>query len=157
MDKPIFVIDGSRFNDLEGFYDEVGRCLIPDVEWGRNLDALNDILRGDFGPLPRDFILVWKNMSKSRLDLGYEQTGKRFQDAKQEFIENSLHKERNLHPASQNLSNEILLEKLLKQYEEYFTYLDDNIALARQQHGTTLFDVIIEIITENKNVEFHPE
>ena len=156
MDKPIYIIDGDRFSDLEGFYDEVEQHLIPDTFWGRNLDAFNDILRGGVG-LPRTFILVWKNIDKSQARLGHEQTGKRFQDKKQEFIENSLQNERKSHPESQNLSDEILLEKLAKQYQEYFTYMDDNISLARQKQGRTLFDQIIEIIAENKNVEFRTE
>ena len=36
---PVLEIDGARFNDLEGFWDEVSRQLIPGAEWGRNLDA----------------------------------------------------------------------------------------------------------------------
>ena len=47
--KPTLEIDGTRFDTLEGFYDEVSRQLIPRSDWGRNLDAFNDILRGGFG------------------------------------------------------------------------------------------------------------
>ena len=45
----VYEIDGTRFHTLEEFFDEIGTVLIPGSEWGRNLDAFNDILRGGFG------------------------------------------------------------------------------------------------------------
>lgn len=42
----VLEIDGTRFDDLEGFWNEVSRQLIPGADWGRNLDAFNDTLRG---------------------------------------------------------------------------------------------------------------
>lgn len=66
---PEFTIDGARFDDLDGFYDEVSRVLIPGATWGRNLDAFNDILRGGFGT-PDAFVLVWANSERSRATLG---------------------------------------------------------------------------------------
>jgi RNAse (barnase) inhibitor barstar len=66
-----YVLDGQNFDNLEGFYDEVARVLIPDTEWGRNLDAFNDILRGNFGPLNEsNFVLIWKGSQLSRERLG---------------------------------------------------------------------------------------
>ena len=46
-----FVIDGSAFDDREGFYAYMSRLLADDPAFrcGRNLDALNDLLRGGFG------------------------------------------------------------------------------------------------------------
>ncbi|MBI2900842.1 MAG: barstar family protein [Planctomycetes bacterium] len=72
--KPVLVIDGSRFDDLEGFYDEVARQLVPDATWGRNLDAFNDILRGGFGTPEGGFVLHWKNAARSRRVLGHAET-----------------------------------------------------------------------------------
>ncbi|MCP3977199.1 MAG: hypothetical protein GY720_22140 [bacterium] len=46
-----------RIDNLEGLWDEVTRSLIPGAEWGRNLDAFNDILRGGFGT-PEDGFVV---------------------------------------------------------------------------------------------------
>jgi len=66
MEKPTFIIGGSRFATLDGFYDEVERTMLRGAFWGRNLDALNDVMRGDFGPLPSEFRLVWKNAALSR-------------------------------------------------------------------------------------------
>ena len=45
----LYEIDGKNFSTLEEFYDEISRVLIPGAQWGRNLDAFNDILRGGFG------------------------------------------------------------------------------------------------------------
>ena len=69
-ERPTFRIDGAAFEDLEGFYTEVGRQLLKGLEWGRTLDAFNDILRGEVGPLPREFRLVWEHSDLSRRRLG---------------------------------------------------------------------------------------
>jgi RNAse (barnase) inhibitor barstar len=63
--KPTFEIDGLRFHTLEEFFDEVSQILIPGADWGRNLDAFNDILRGGFGTPYGRFVLVWKNHEES--------------------------------------------------------------------------------------------
>jgi len=46
MLKPIIEIDGSRFDILNGFWEEISVLLIPGASWGRNFDAFNDILGG---------------------------------------------------------------------------------------------------------------
>jgi RNAse (barnase) inhibitor barstar len=70
MAKEIYEIDGSDFRNIQEFYDVISHVLIPDVEWGRNLDAFNDILRGGFGTPDNGFILRWKNSAESRQQLG---------------------------------------------------------------------------------------
>jgi RNAse (barnase) inhibitor barstar len=72
MAKEVYEIDGCDFRDLKEFYDEISRVLIPGVEWGRNLDAFNDILRGGFGTPHFGFVLRWKNSAVSRQRLGPE-------------------------------------------------------------------------------------
>lgn len=67
---PLLSLDGTRFSNLEGFYDEVSDCLIPGASWGRNLDAFNDILRGGFGTPDGGFQLRWLNSERSREQLG---------------------------------------------------------------------------------------
>ena len=74
MSKPSYEIDGSRFSTLEGFFEEVSSVLIPGADWGKNLDAFNDILRGGFGTPDGGFILKWKNSNLSRERLGYAET-----------------------------------------------------------------------------------
>lgn len=44
MADETYVIDGEDFDDLGGFYEAVGRALIPGRPSPRNLDAFNDIL-----------------------------------------------------------------------------------------------------------------
>ncbi len=160
MEKPIYIIDGDRFDDLESFYDEVERSLIPDVEWGRNPDSFNDILRGGVG-LPRTFILVWKNSKRSRQTLGYEETVKFWQEVKARSIRTSLYVERLHHPETKNIKDEILITKILEKDEKdkvWLAKLDDKIAAAQQGQGTTVFDWLIDMIRDDrKDVEFRPE
>src|ERR1700693_6003605 len=70
----LYEIDGLEFATLEQFYEVVSRVLIPGAEWGHNLDAFNDILRGGFGTPEGGFILRWKNSAVSRERLGYDET-----------------------------------------------------------------------------------
>jgi RNAse (barnase) inhibitor barstar len=72
--KPTYEIDGRRFSTLEEFYDEISRVLIPGAEWGHNLDAFNDILRGGFGTPEGGFVLRWTNSEVSRERLGHAET-----------------------------------------------------------------------------------
>jgi RNAse (barnase) inhibitor barstar len=71
---PVIEIDGARFDDLQGFWDEISRKLIPGAAWGRNLDAFNDILRGGFGTPEGGFVLRWTNSARSRVALGHGET-----------------------------------------------------------------------------------
>jgi RNAse (barnase) inhibitor barstar len=70
LTRPVLEIDGARFDDLEGFWDEVSERLIPGSPWGRNLDAFNDVLRGGFGTPDGGFVLRWRNSARSRDALG---------------------------------------------------------------------------------------
>jgi RNAse (barnase) inhibitor barstar len=71
---PVREIDGARFDDLDGFFEEISRELVPGSEWGKNLDAFNDILRGGFGTPPRPWVLRWLGAGRSRERLGQEET-----------------------------------------------------------------------------------
>ena len=64
-----YEIDGADFSTLDEFYDAISRVVIPDVYWGRNLDAFNDILSGGFGTPQEGFTLRWTNhkLSQERL------------------------------------------------------------------------------------------
>ena len=74
MTKATYEIDGSRFSTLDEFLAEIERVLIPGAEWGRSLDAFNDILRGGFGTPDGGFVLRWRNADLSRERLGYPET-----------------------------------------------------------------------------------
>ncbi|WP_225727389.1 MULTISPECIES: barstar family protein [unclassified Nocardia] len=71
--KPVLVIDGSAFDDFEGFAREFSK-LLDDYVWRGNLDAFNDILRGGFGTPEDGFVLQWLHSERSREALGWAAT-----------------------------------------------------------------------------------
>jgi ribonuclease inhibitor len=58
-----YVLDGQAIQSLTAFYEEIGRVLpLPDY-FGRNLDALADVLNTDLaGPCE----IIWENSSLSK-------------------------------------------------------------------------------------------
>ena len=72
-----FILDGNRFDSMEGFYCEIDRLLTKDLTWktGHNLNAYNDLLRGGFGvhEYGEPIIIQWLNYEKSKRDLGEAQ------------------------------------------------------------------------------------
>jgi RNAse (barnase) inhibitor barstar len=111
-----YVIDGRRCSTLEEFFKEVGNALIPNVSWGRNLDAFNDVLRGGFGTPEDGFRIRWKHHAESRKRLGYGETVRQLQGRLNQC-----------HPSSRPA----VLAELQK---------------ALQNEGPTVFDWLIEII-----------
>lgn len=112
----VYIIDGSRFGTLEEFFEQVSRILIPGADWGHNLDAFNDILRGGFGTPDEGFEIHWTHSDTSRARLGYAETVKQ--------LEVRLDR---CHPS--NLPN-----------------VSRQLAEARNGIGSTVFDWLIEII-----------
>jgi RNAse (barnase) inhibitor barstar len=117
--KKIYRIDGKNFSTLEEFYDEISTQVIPGVEWGRNLDAFNDIFRGGFGTPENGFILIWENSRLSRERLGYQETVRQ--------LEKRLAR---CHPSN--------TESVIRE-----------LKTARRHEGTTVFDWIVEIIQDH--------
>ncbi len=64
--KPVLQIDGERFDDLNGFWDEVSRQLLRGLNWGKSFTAFEDVLRGGFGTPDTGFVLRWLNSARSR-------------------------------------------------------------------------------------------
>lgn len=116
MVKRTYQIDGFDFSTLEEFYEIISRTLIPNADWGCNLDAFNDILRGGFGTPDDGFILHWKNSSVSRERLSYDETVRQ--------LESTLLK---CHPSNR-------------------TDVQAQIHEARQRTGTTVYDWLTGII-----------
>lgn len=119
MTRPEFVVDGRNFATLDEFYDVVGTLLIPEARWGRNLDALNDILRGGFGTPDGGFVLRWRHAAESAERLGYLQT--------------VIELERRLHrcaPANRSA-------------------VEADLQRARSGAGPTVFDWLVEIIRDH--------
>lgn len=65
-----YVLDGAACADLDGFFAEVSRVLVPGRTWGWNLDAFNDLLRGGFGTPEGGFVVVWRHAARSKERLG---------------------------------------------------------------------------------------
>src|SRR5262245_50447796 len=114
--RATFEIDGGRFSTLDGFYDEFTRAVIPGIEWGHNLDALNDVLRGGMGTPEGGFDLIWRNSAKSRLDLGHAETVRQ--------LERRLSR---CHPSNR-------------------AGIESKIEVARQNQGDTVFDWLVEVL-----------
>jgi len=122
-EKPILSIDGMNFSTLDEFYNEVGNKLIPNVNWGRNLDAFNDILRGGFGTPSDGFAFVWKNSELSRERLGYPETIR------------------------------LLEKKKLTAHPSYLPALEKEIEKAKSGEGSTVFDWLVEIIKSHYTID----
>ena len=114
-----YILDGTRITSLETFYDEISRVVIPGHQWGRNLDALNDILRGGFGTPDEGFTIRWTHSAASKEKLSYSETARQ--------LEARLER---CHPSNR----EDVLEKL---------------ADARAHVGPTVFDWLDEIISDH--------
>jgi len=61
-----YLLDGRAIQSVADFYDEVGRKLPLPPHFGRNLDALADVLSTD---IPGPFEIVWENASASKKNL----------------------------------------------------------------------------------------
>ncbi len=73
MGLKTLVLDGARVDGLEAFWDEVTRSLRVGP-WGRNLDALEDVLRGGFGTPPEGFVWKWTGAARLQQALGPKET-----------------------------------------------------------------------------------
>ncbi len=65
-----YVLDGRRISTRGGFYDELARQAPLPAHFGRNLDALWDVLTGE---LPGPLEIVWEHASASRRAMGAEE------------------------------------------------------------------------------------
>lgn len=124
-----FVLDGAAFDGLDTFYDHAGEVLCPAFDWGRNLDAFNDILRGGFGAFDygEEIELIWKNAAKSKKDLGVAETIS--------WLEAGLDR---IHPSNR----EAWMQR---------------IAAVRRGKGQTLYEQLVEIIRHNTHLHFREE
>lgn len=119
-------IDGNNFHDIDSFYDEINRLVMSDEDWklGSSLDAFNDLLYGEIGIL-KDFDhleIHWKNSEKSRSDLSFEAT--------KNFYQNKLK-----HPEVFNSQ-----------------YIQQKLEELESGQGQTYFEILLEIISEHKNI-----
>lgn len=123
--KKVIVINGIHFSNLIGFYEEISNVLTKDINWKvGTLDGFNDILYGGFGVFENDdeVKIIWEESEKSRQDLGFEAT--------KEFYENKIKQ-------GKPFNIELIQEKLNKLIKG---------------NGQTLFDILLEIIEDHKNI-----
>ncbi|WJE46818.1 hypothetical protein QRD90_21865 [Peribacillus frigoritolerans] len=121
----VFIIDGDKFSNFKGFCKEFSDIVLSGkYKWHGNLDAFNDILFGGFGDIENEeqFTIIWRNSAKSKVDLGYSETIVKLN----EKLKNCHH------------SNE---EKVIQEIKD-----------AKTNKGSTIFDLIEEIILDNENV-----
>jgi RNAse (barnase) inhibitor barstar len=76
-----YVIDGAEVTGLERFWQVIGAAVNgPGGQFGRNLDAFADCLRGGYGtPDDGDFVIEWRRHDISRRALGHEETARALQ------------------------------------------------------------------------------
>ena len=120
--KTTYTIDGAHFTNLQEFYNEFTLTVLSGKEWGRNLDAFDDVLSGGFGTPPEGFAILWKHFALSRERLGYAETLK--------YLEHQL----SVCDSSQRNSVFTEIEKLKK------------------GEGQLLCDILIEIIKEHEDI-----
>lgn len=114
-----YEIDGRHFSTLEGFFEEVSNVVVPEYDWGHNLDAFNDILRGGFGTPDGGFTVRWKNCELSKERLGYPETVRQLELRVQRC-----------HPTARKL-------------------ITQDLELARRGEGKTVFDWLVDILKDH--------
>jgi RNAse (barnase) inhibitor barstar len=114
--KQVYTIDGNNFENLKGFYEEFSNKVLDGCKWGKNLDAFDDVLCGDFGTPHGGFVLKWINSKISREKLGYDETVR------------------------------VLEHRLTVCHPLNVDHVRSDIAVAQSGSGQTIFDVLIEII-----------
>ncbi len=120
---PTYDLPGEQIHSLEDFYRIIGEVINgPGGYFGTNLDALNDCLYGNFGTPPGPYVIRWNNHQLSKKALGYPETIRQLE----------------IRAARPYPSNRALaLGKL---------------ALAKQHQGPTVFDWLVEVMTNVPNV-----
>ena len=161
VSKKIYTIDGVNFSDLESFYDEISSILIPDAQWGHNLDAFNDILRGGFGTPREGFIIIWKNTDISREALGYDLTigflTEPFQRITQGLSDTELEQREYKRLKDDPEINEEDISWLMDGFKIGYYNLKNRLESARQHEGQTIFDMLVEIIHQHPDIELRLE
>jgi RNAse (barnase) inhibitor barstar len=118
-EKTEYELDGECFSTLEEFAKHFSERVLSQRQWSGNLDAFNDILRGGFGTPEQGFKLVWRNANISKQRLGYSETVRQ--------LEKRLAK---CHPTNREA-------------------VAADLKLAQQARGPTVFDWVVEIISEH--------
>ena len=122
MTKKTYIVDGTKFSTLAEAATEFTQVLGLTIPWNGNLDAFNDFLNGGFGTPGEGFILIWQYSETSKMRLGFEETLR--------WLDEAARKSR-----PSNASQ-----------------IHDRIAAARRKQGQTLFETLVEIIRDHKDI-----
>lgn len=116
----IYILEGKQITSLESFWQVIGEAVNgKDGYFGKNLDALNDCLRGGFGtPANDDFTFEWRDHEISRANLGYDETVRQLE------------------------------KRLVRCHPSNRASVQADIDLARSHAGQTVFDWLVDIITD---------
>jgi len=124
----IYVIDGQNFTNFAEFTQEFNRAFADiGADWQGNLDAFSDYLDWPTQETGNGYVLIWRHSVVSRRNLGHSVTTSWLQERVQ-----------NCHP-----TNVIHFTKRLRE--------------AEQQQGPTLFDDMIDIIREHRQIKLRLE
>lgn len=121
--KPEYILDGRRTTTLAAFYAEVGQVLLGGQPWGENLDALDEVLHGDYGQVPESFQLVWQYAQVAQAALGYPET-----------VHQLTRRLRDCHPT-------VLIKTAWA------------LRAALREQGPTVYDWLVELMGAHTNVE----
>ncbi|WP_385633405.1 barstar family protein [Streptomyces sp. SudanB5_2050] len=118
---PTYVLDGRQIRTLEDFWRVIGEAINgPGGYFGRNLDAFADCLSGGFGaPDDDDYVVEWRDHQESRQHLGYPETARQ--------LEIRLSR---CHPTNR-------------------PSVGADLTAARDGHGSTVFDWLVEIFDDS--------
>jgi RNAse (barnase) inhibitor barstar len=114
--KPTIRIDGFQFGTLEEFFQHFAERALDGSTWGHNLDAFNDVLRGGFGTPEGGFVIEWLNHKESEQRLGYPETIRQLQ------------------------------LRLKRCHPDNVAHVEQQLAAARNNEGSTVYDWLLEII-----------
>jgi len=125
----IYEINGEEIKSIDEFYDVVSELLLPREFWGKNLDALNDILSGGFNVPESPYTIAWLQAGKSKQVLGKASTINWY---KQKVLSHINDK-------------------------EFCEWCNDEIEKLNIGNGKTLFEMLVEVFTENSKAVVHSE
>lgn len=119
-------IIGRNISDIPTFYAEINRVFMAKEDWrlGNSLDALNDLLYGGYGAIKgREQVrIIWRDVAASRAALGIEAT--------RAFLAQKLQR-----PADFNVDT-----------------IGRQLDALNQGTGQTYFEIVVEIIRDQRNI-----
>lgn len=114
---PLIEIDGAEFTTLDEFFAHFSKRALDGSDWGKNLDAFSDVLRGGYGSPEGGFKLLWRNHALSEVRLGYPETVRQLE------------------------------KRLARCHPENRAYVQRDLDFARSATGPTVFTWLVEIIS----------